>query len=92
MARQWALPAQLQSCIEWHHTMPDKDDGPVTAVDIVRVASSVSVLAELMSDDIGEAPEIDRATLERLNLSINDLITIGADTRMRVDEMMGAFV
>lgn len=92
LARKWELPAQLQACIELHHTVPEKEDVPVTAVDIIRVASSVSVLAELQSSDIEEAPTIDNATLKRLNLTTEDLITIGAQTREQVDEMMSAFV
>ncbi|MFK7965972.1 MAG: HDOD domain-containing protein [Burkholderiaceae bacterium] len=92
LARKWELPPALQACIEQHHIEPVQADVPVTAVDIVRVASSVSVLAELMSDDIEESPRIDDATLKRMNLNDEDLISVGAATREQVDEMMGAFV
>jgi len=91
LARKWALPEQLRVCIEQHHEVPSQPDGPVTTVDIIRVASSVSVLSELMSVDIEEAPKIDDATLRRMNLTHDDLITFGAQTREQVDEMMGVF-
>lgn len=92
LARKWALPAQLRACIELHHIVPERTDLPVTSVDIIRVASSVSVLAELQSNDIEEAPQIDDATRKRLGLKTEELIAIGAATREEVDEMMGAFL
>ncbi|MGH1360245.1 MAG: HDOD domain-containing protein [Burkholderiaceae bacterium] len=91
LARQWNFPRALSECIEFHHAPGACSAELATEVAIVHVANSTAVLAELASEEIEDAPEIDPAALGLLGLDTETIVEIAAKARAEVDEMVGVF-
>lgn len=77
LAKDWKLPEILIDCILYHHT-PSSDAGAHMLTKITHVANSLSVLIELDSDAIEDAPTINSNVYEELGLNtelIQEMIT-----------------
>ena len=58
LAEQWKLPVYIQYCIGYHHA-PENSPDFKQVVSIIHIANTIAVLAELRSDDLELAPEVD---------------------------------
>lgn len=91
LAQQWNFPQALTECIKFHHS-PEACSGEyATPVAIIHVANSTAVLAELASDDLEDAPEIEQSALSLLGLSVGTVVEIAEKAAGEVESMAGLF-
>ncbi len=91
LARQWRLPNILRECIGFHHD-PFASDTASDAALVVHVANSLAVLAELDSQNFGDAPPIEERALENLGIKPSVVWDVIAESRDSVDELLRVFV
>lgn len=91
LARQWRLPDNLRKCIEFHHE-PFSSDEISDAVLVVHLANSIAVLAELDSQDLDDAPQIDQRALTHLRVDHKVILDTVLETQDAVAELLRIFV
>lgn len=91
LAKQWDFPDFLQRCISDHHD-PFQDKDVDSAVVIVHVANSVSVMAELNTDQFSLAPPIHPLALGHLGLSETQLLECMEPIKHSVQELLAVFL
>jgi HD-like signal output (HDOD) protein len=87
LARNWGLPRSLQECIEFHH-QPDLAVEYPTEVATVHVANSIAVLAEIGSNDLGDAPAVSAAALRAAKLDTAGIEDLVVQTRQSAAEVL----
>lgn len=87
LARNWALPASLQECIEFHHE-PEHAKAHPLEVATIHVANTVAVLAEIGSSDLGDAPALSAAALRSLKLDVAAVQEIVLQTQKSAAEVL----
>jgi putative nucleotidyltransferase with HDIG domain len=90
LARRWGLPVALQECIEFHHRPELARQHPLD-VAVVHVANSLAVLAELESDDFGDAVEIHPVAWELTRLSRARALELLPEARSAVEDAKTLF-
>ncbi|MFK7831492.1 MAG: HDOD domain-containing protein [Congregibacter sp.] len=92
LARSWEFPDTLLAAIMHHHDPSACTEHADVAL-IVHVANSLAVLAELGSENIEDAPEIDKASLDALNIDDESiLIDMAVDISRAANDLLGVFV
>lgn len=87
----WTLPPYLASVTRHHHD-PDAMASPETTVDIVHIANSIGILAELDCEELDDAPEIAPGAAERVELTEDVYAEVIAMTHETVAELKGVFI
>jgi HD-like signal output (HDOD) protein len=87
LARNWAMPASLQECIEFHHE-PERAKAHPLEVATIHVANTVAVLAEIGSNELGEGPPLSAAALRTLKLDAAALQEIIQETQKSAAEVL----
>jgi putative nucleotidyltransferase with HDIG domain len=87
LARNWAMPASLQECIEFHHE-PERAKAHPLEVATVHVANTVAVLAEIGSSELDEGPPLSPAALRTLKLDTAALREIIQETQKSAAEVL----
>lgn len=91
LAARWQLPEELARCIACHHE-PSRADDSQDIVTAVHVANAMAVLDEIESRDLEDAPPLEDDALERLGLTLDDLVGIIDGLRELVGEIEGVFL
>ena len=78
---QWKFPGKLTEIVAYHH-YPERAKEFVKEASIVHIANSISVLAELDTDDMASAPAISEAVWHITGLKPEQI----ADVREQADE------
>lgn len=68
MARQWSLPAMLEECIAYHHSIGNARRHPRETA-LVHIANIVALMAEVDSLDPADVPPIDPSAWEATGLT-----------------------
>lgn len=75
LGEHWGLPDVLCACMRYHHTPLAAPEAHARAVALVHLANTCAHLAELDSRDWRDAPPIDPAIRERVQLDELQLLT-----------------
>ncbi len=91
LARSWVLPLLLQECIAFHHEPELAREYPVE-VAAVHIANSIAVLAEIGSDEPGDAPVISPGALRSCELDLAGLAEIVLQTQISAADVLPLLV
>lgn len=90
LAKDWSLPDSLIDCILHHHT-PSSEVGTHMLTKIIHVANSLSVLIELDSDDIDDAPAINSKVYDELKLDTEIIQKVITAARSDIQSLSSLF-
>ncbi len=70
LAEKWSLPEYIKYCIGYHHA-PESAPDFKQQVSIIHIANTIAVLAELNTDDLELAPEVDDYSWQQTGLDVS---------------------
>ena len=87
----WSLPDYLAAVALYHHD-PSAKDTPSAIVDVVHIANSLAVLAELSSENLDDAPPIDEDAMTRIGMTTDAIPEVMTGTHEAVAELQSVFL
>ncbi|MCZ7579313.1 MAG: HDOD domain-containing protein [Fimbriimonadaceae bacterium] len=93
LAKAWNLPGVLVDAIGHHHPRPDSDSEavPDTFSDVIRVADAIAYRQGLDMGILGYPRPFDGDSVERLNLTGDQIEDIGSEFASRFEEHQRLF-
>ena len=90
LARQWQLPAILESCIRHHHSIREAEAFQAETA-LIHIANIAAQMAELNTLDPEEVPPISETAWELTGLDRATVEAAVAESREKIDEAMKLF-
>lgn len=91
LGRQWHWPESLIECIERHH-QPFEYDSSSPHAAVVHLANSLATMAELESESLDDAADLDPQTWDRLGLAKEDAIAMVEELNGCAQSLLKMFV